>query len=247
MENNNDKSKTLQFNPLKEEKKHLNRAEGDLYSAKRKNNANIREEKEDKSGKILIYMAIILAVMLIAAVTVGIMILSKDNKKAEENPSEIESIIEEEEILPEEEEKEEEVISSYDIVFYGDSVIKKEDYYSVLADLYDSSFNKKDNRKLIINEETDIRENGKRLSAEGLIYAIESMAGEGIIFEGKIRESDNVLLSVSYEGSFREEAEEPSEEETQKEEIIPEEEAPENNEEEPHENTEPSEGIVDGI
>ena len=73
------------------------------------------------------------------------------------------------------------------------------------------------------------------------------MAGEGIIFEGKIRESDNVLLSVSYEGSFREEAEEPSEEETPEEEILPEEEAPENNEEKPHENTEPSEGIVDGI
>ena len=78
------------------------------------------------------------------------------------------------------------------------------------------------------------------------------MAGEGIVFDGKIRESDNVVLKLSYEGSFREEAEEepPVEEEETPENNPPQEELPEEEKpsaEEQHTNTTPSEGIVDGI
>lgn len=248
MENNNDKSKTVEFRPIKEKKQQVNRKENDVYSNARK--SKVYEEAEETQNKSLIILAIVLAVLLIVAIIAGVIILGRGNNGLEEKlPTE--DIIDIEEEIPEEEE-EKEVITECQIVFYGDSVIKKENGYTILADLYDGEFKKIDNRKLVINSETQIRENGKRLSAEGLIYAVESMAGEGIVFDGKIRESDNVVLKLSYEGSFREEAEEaPPEEEEEttenapSEEEIPEEENPPA--EEPHNNTTPTEGIVDGI
>lgn len=247
MENNNDKSKTVEFRPIKETKQQVNRKENDVYSTARK--SKVYEERGETQNKSLIYLAIVLAVLLIVAIIAGVIILGRGNKSSDENVP-AEDIIEALEELPEEEE-EKEVILECQVVFYGDSVIKKENGYTILADMYDSEFKKIDNRKLVINSETQIRENGKRLSAEGLVYAVESMAGEGIVFDGQIRESDNVVLKLSYEGSFREEAEEepPEEEETPEntppEEEIPEEEKPST--EEPHNNTTPSEGIVDGI
>ena len=246
MENNNDKSKTVEFRPIKENKEHVNRKENDVYSNARK--SNVYEEMEETQNKPLIILAIVLAVLLIVAIIAGVIILGRGNNGEEENIFP-EDIIDVQEDLPEEEE-EKEVILDCQIVFYGDSVIKKDDGYTILADMYDSEFKKIDNRKLVINSETQIRENGKRLSAEGLIYAVESMAGEGIVFDGQIRESDNVVLKLSYEGSFREEAEEePPAEETPEnnpsQEDIPEEEKPST--EEPHNSETPSEGIVDGI
>ena len=247
MENNNDKSKTVEFRPVKEKKQQVNRKENDVYSSARK--SKVYEEAEETQNKSLIILAIVLAVLLIVAIIAGVIILGRGNNSSEEKlPTE--DIIDIQEEIPEEEE-EKEVITGCQVVFYGDSVIKKSDGYTILADLYDSEFKKIDNRKLVINNETQIRENGKRLSAEGLIYAVESMAGEGIVFDGQIRESDNVVLKLSYEGSFREEVEEepPAEEETPEnnptEEEIPEEEKPST--QEPHNSETPSEGIVDGI
>lgn len=251
MENNNDKSKTVEFRPVKENKQQVNRRENDVYSSARK--AGVYEEKDEGQSKGLIYLAIVLAVLLIVAIVAGVIILSAGNNVDEEtdpeNPDN--SVIVQDELPEEEEEEKKEVITTCQIVFYGDSVIKKSDGYTILADLYDSSFNKTDNRKLVINDETDIRENGKRLSAEGLVYAVESMAGEGIVFDGQIRESDNVVLKLSYEGSFREEAEEETTpEEENPEEVVPEEETSTEEQpavQEPHNTTTPSEGIVDGI
>lgn len=247
MENNNDKSKTVEFRPVKENKQQVNRKENDVYSSARK--SKVYEETEETQNKSLIILAIVLAVLLIVAIIAGVIILGRGNNSSEEKlPTE--DIIDIQEEIPEEED-EKEVITSCQVVFYGDSVIKKSDGYTILADLYDSDFKKIDNRKLVINGETQIRENGKRLSAEGLVYAIESMAGEGIVFDGQIRESDNVVLKLSYEGSFREEAEEETvPEEENPEQLPPEEEPPAEEEEpsqEPHNTTTPSEGIVDGI
>lgn len=247
MENNNDKSKTVEFRPIKEKKQQVNRRENDVYSNARK--SKVYEEAEETQNKSLIILAIVLAVLLIVAIIAGVIILGRGNNGSEEKlPTE--DIIDIEEEIPEEE-KEKEVITECQIVFYGDSVIKKENGYTILADLYDGEFKKIDNRKLVISDETQIRENGKRLSAEGLIYAVESMAGEEIVFDGKIRESDNVVLKLSYEGSFREEAEEePPVEEENPENNPPQEELSEEEKppaEEQHTNTTPSEGIVDGI
>lgn len=223
----NDKSETVEFNPIKDEKKHINRSDEDIYSSARRSKDVSYEEKSESSDKKLVYIAIILTVLLAASIIAGAIILTSDNKEknAEELPED--NIITEQEppAVQEEEEKEpEEVIKSYSIVFYSDSVIKKDGEYTILADLYNSNFEKVDNRKLTINGDTDIRENGKKLSAQGLIYAVESLAGDGIVFEGKIKEPDNVAVSIYYEGSFREEVE--SMEESEAEEENPPEEAP---------------------
>lgn len=235
MDEYNDKDQTIEFRPQKDDKEYISRGEENIYSEGRKSNVHY-EDKKESGSKALIYTALILAILLVIAVTVGLIILNMDNSdKEKEIPQNQETVldIEEDEEI-EEEIAEEEVINFYNVVFYGDSVIKTEDGYSILADLYDESFSqKKDNRKLFINEETDIRENGQRLSAQGLVYAVESMAGEGVIFEAKIRESDDVAISISYEGSFEEELNPPEEEnpEENNEEIPPAEE--ENSGEEP--------------
>lgn len=209
MEEYNDKDQTIEFRPVKEEKEYVSRENGSVYNEGRKER-NVRRESE-KSNRPLIYLALVLAILLVIAIAVGIIILNKDNAVKNNEPLEMEppviEIEEEEEVS-----KEEVKINYYNVVFYGDSVIKTQDGYSVLADLYDDSFNKKDNRKLYITEETDIRENGNRLSASGLVYAIESMAGEGVVFEAKIRENDNMVVSVYYDGSFKEEMNPPEEE-----------------------------------
>lgn len=212
MDEYNDKSETVEFRPIKEEKQHINRSEEDVYSSARRN-VRYDEKENGSSDRKLIYIAVILAVLLIIAIAAGVFILKAGKPAQEQNelPVEENNLITEN--APEEEAPEKEVISSYNIVFYGDSVIKKNGVYTILADLYNSSFEKEDNRKLVINGDTDIRENGKRLSAEGLVYAVERMAGEGVVFEGKIRESDNVVISISYDGSFREEIEAETEEE----------------------------------
>ena len=222
MSENNDKSQTLEFKPVKEEKVRVERSNDDVFSNPRKND-NYREQKRGNDKKLVI-TAIILALLLVVAIIAAAVIISSDKREIEDV-----SPIEMEEIIPdEEEEMEENLILVYDIVFYGDSVIKKDGKYTVFADLYNKSFEKEDNRKLVISDETDIRENGKRITAEGLVYLIENMTGEQIVFEGEIRDKDNVLLSVSFDGSFREELNEESAEE-----II--EETPENESDIPEE------------
>ena len=211
MSDNNDKTQTFEFHPVKDEKPQKNRSENDEYSAARRNKSYEKEEASRSSA--LIYVAVILAVILIAAVIAGIFILRPANEP-QQNLPENDNVA----VLPNEKEEEEEpteeknITVSCSMVFYSDSVIKKDNGYTVLADLYDKDFYKFDNRKLIINDDTDIREDGKRLSADALIYLIESMAGEGFVFDGEIREDDSVVLSIDFDGSFREEMENPEEE-----------------------------------
>lgn len=204
----NDKTQTFKFRPVREDKPQVNRSEDDEYSAARKNHEN--EKREEGSGNALTYVAIILAVLLIAAIIAGIFILRPKDEPEQKLPEDNIAVT-----LPEEEEETEEkkdITVSCSMVFYSDSVIKKDGGYTILADLYDTDFYKFDNRKLIINDDTDIREDGKRLSADALIYLIESMAGEGIVFDGEIKEEDGTVLSITFDGSFREEMEQPGEE-----------------------------------
>ena len=224
MNENNDKSQTLEFKTVKEEKVRLDRSSEDVYSSRRRNDSYREETK--RSDKKLVIVAVILSVLLIIAIISGAIIISSGNKKAEENLPAVKP----EEIMPEEEaEPEKDIVLVYNIVFYGESVIEKDGQYTIFADLLNNSFEKEDNRKLIINDETDIRENGKRISSEGLVYLIESMVGEQIVFEGEIRDKDNVLLSVSFDGSFREELKGEEEQEEENSPETPEEEQTEEN------------------
>ncbi len=220
MEDFNDKSQTMKFTPPYQEKQHIERTEDNIYSRARKNNDYYPHRRDN--SKTLIYIAIILSVLLIIAVVAGIIVLNMDRfKNNPPLPSDDKIIMQNEpyeegkddgeDIQPQKKE------SYYSVVFYSDSIIKKENGYSILADLFDEAMNKKDNRKLFINEKTDIRESGKRLSIEGLIYVIENTAGESIVFDAKIREEDNFIISISFESDFLEEA-------------VPEEDVPENEE-----------------
>lgn len=218
-----DNGDTFRFRPG-EEKPQINRSENDEYSSARRNKAY--EEEEEKSSNILPYIAIALAVLLILAVVAGIFIL-KRGKEPQNNIPQDEEVIK----IPEEEEEEEEtpeITLVCSMVFDSSRIYKNGDGYAVLADLYDKDFYSFDSRKLIINEETDIRESGKRISKDALIYIIRNTAGDAIVFDGEIRESDNTVLSISFDSSVLE----APEEETPEEENPPKEpeETPENNE-----------------
>ena len=208
----NERDKTVEFNPIKDvDKEKISRSSSDVYSSRRKNSYehNPRNQENDNNG--LIYFAIILTIALIIAIVVGIIIISNSNSIKNEPD------VEENIVIPLEEEQEEEndvkEENIYNIIFYGETVKKSGNNYSVAADLYDENLKRVGSRKIIITPDTVIKESGKRMSAEGFVYTIESFFGETISVEGKIREKDNVALTLSYDGSFREEIEENTQEE----------------------------------
>lgn len=215
----NERDRTVEFNPVKDvDRERVNRNSSDVYSSARKNSySQERPRKKSNDNKGLIYLAIFLTVALIIAIVVGIIVITNTNSINNENePDEnIVAPIEEEET-----EEEEEIINAendYNIIFYGETVTQKGNNYTIAADLYDEGLNKVGSRKITITPETVIKESGKRMSAEGFVYTIESLTGEMISVEGKIREEDSVALTLSYDGSFREEMQE---EEEPEEEII---------------------------
>lgn len=242
MEEFNDKSDTIKFTPPDEKKEYVKRTQDSIYSAARKNNEDYYSEKETDTNKVLVYTAIILSILLVIVITVGIIVIKSDKSgknsvsSLEENNEITHLETQEDEELLQENENEELKTTDCSLIFH--SVMKKDDGYSVLADLYDEYMNEIDNRRLLINSETNIRESGERLSTEALIYAIENEAGDKIVFDATIREKDNVILSLSFELSPPEEVagEEFEETEGEEEEILPEENEAENPQE-PEEST----------
>ena len=153
MEEYNDKSKTMEFTPMHKEKPHVERTENSIYSQARRNTSqHSSRRKKDNTTKILAITSVVLAVLIILAVTVAILVINMESLKGNdqnisENPP-IESLFEEEEEeLPPEEE-----INDYSLVFCSDSVTEDGEAYIVLADLYDSDLQNKENRKLYITE-----------------------------------------------------------------------------------------------
>ena len=208
------KDKTVKFEPVTEEsikKEELRRKSDDVYSEKRHSAVH---EEEGRSNSLL-YVAIALAVIIIIVLVAGIFVIGRINtgEIPEENitKEELQEEKEEEALETEQEEKEETIIC--DIVFYGDSVIEKNSGYSILADIYDDG-KKTDHRKILIDQSTKIYEDGERMSAEGFIYTIESLAGEMIIVESEIRDEDGYAISLRYDLGLDEitSEEDPSEE-----------------------------------
>lgn len=240
MEEFNDKSDTIKFTPPDEKKEYVKRTQDSIYSAARKNNEDYYSEKETDTNKVLVYTAIILSILLVIVITVGIIVIKSDKSgknsvsSLEENNEITHLETQEDEELLQENENEELKTTDCSLIFH--SVMKKDGGYSVLADLYDESMNVIDNRRLMINNETEIRESGERFSTEALIYAIENEAGDKIVFDGTIREKDNVILSLSFELNPPEEIVEEVGEEDENEEI-PQEENTTENPQESEENT----------
>lgn len=209
----NDRDKTVEFNPVTEtNKEKVNRNTADVYSSARKNSYEQRPRRKSNDNKGLIYLAIFLTIALIVAIVVGIFVITNTNSLNNETDSEENISVPVEE---EKEEEEEEIVNEeniYNIIFYGETVKKQGDVYTIAADLYDDNLDKVGSRKIMINSETVIKESGKRMSAEGFVYIIESLTGEMISVEGKIREADSLALTLSYDGSFREEMQQTEEE-----------------------------------
>lgn len=241
MENNNDKSKTEKFTPMnKSPKQEINRSAGDAYSEARTPQYDFRDDEEEGgANNKLVIMSVILAVLLVIAVVVSIVLISatKKEKPEDENPP-----VNIEETLEEEKEKEE--TKFYNIVFYGETVIQKNNYTLIDADLYDEEMNKVESRKIKISPETKIVSDGKIISENSLLYLIQNLAGEKIVFEGIVREEDSLAEKLTFEyhaeempETNEEILEEPTEEEPPVEEIP----------EEPLENQEDPVEQVDGI
>ncbi|MBR1969440.1 MAG: hypothetical protein IKA17_03690 [Clostridia bacterium] len=221
----NEKDKTVEFSPVKDvNKERVSRNASDVYSSARKNSYGKAPQNKSDDNNGLIYFAIFLTVALIIAIVVGIIIITNTNSMDKGNEPQENIVIPVEDDIPEVEPEEEPVKeeNDYNIIFYGETVKKSGNNYTVAADLYDASLKRVGSRKITITPDTVIRESGKRMSAEGFVYTIESLTGEMISVEGKIREKDNVALTLSYDGSFREEMEEPEESE-EPEEIVEEE------------------------
>lgn len=199
----NDKTQTFEFDIAETEKPIQNRSENDEYSEARRNKEHLQKRrKEEKGNGGLIALVIILVVLLIAAIVTGIFILKAPQEaKLPADEIVIEEPENEEEVPPEVQN----VTLSCNIIFYAESVISKDGSYTVLADLYDEGMFKFDNKKLTIDGETEIRQDGKRMTPRSLIYIIENSGGNRTVFEGEINEADGRILSISYSAPVEEE------------------------------------------
>ena len=211
MENNNDKSKTEKFTPMnKSPKPEINRSAGDAYSEARRTpeyDFNDGDDGGDGGNKKLVVVSILLAILLVMVIALSIFIIGSTKKGSPENeqpPVETEEIVEEEE-------EEEEKTGKYNIVFYGESIIEKNDYVIIDADLFDEEMTKVSNRKIKISSETRIISGGESITKKSLIYLIENVVDEKIVFEGTIQEEDGLALRLSFEYEAEPEEEIPEE------------------------------------
>ena len=209
----NDKDNTFIFKPdeieILEDKPHIDRSPRDEYSRARITKAR----KEEEKPSILPYVAVGLAVVLLITVILGVLVLRGDisfRKETEDPPTP--PVIE----VEEEEEPEEEVVETtqkWEITFDPDGVYHMEsgNGYAVFADWYDASGKKVNSRKKVyITEETDIRDNGKRISADAFIYIIKNQGGSSVFFQSEVETESDKILSITYDSRGFEE-EEPEE------------------------------------
>lgn len=241
----NDKDNTFIFKPdeieILEDKPHIDRSPRDEYSRARITKAR----KEEEKPSILPYVAVGLAVVLLITVILGVLVLRGDisfRKETEEPPTPPVIEVEEEE---EPEEEEVETTQKWEITFDPDGVYHMEsgNGYAVFADWYDASGKKVNSRKKVyITEETDIRDNGKRISADAFIYIIKNQGGSSVFFQSEVETESDKILSITYDSRGFEE-EEPEELPEEPEVEIPPTETPETTpEKEPVTEPTPQEG-----
>ena len=240
MQDFDEKSETAVFKPLKE-KETVDRTGEDEYSKKRKPASLYeedeifikREEIETEKGKgnaVLITIASVLAVVLIAVIVMGVIFLKKvENLNDSPENEDVPPVTEVEEAKEEETEEEVPVSFECSVIFYGESVLKQADGYSILGDLYDESGKKTDNRKLYINSSTIIRESGKKMSTEAFLYVLKQLGENEVTFKAEIENETDAILNLSYR---KEDIVVPEEEEVVEAEVIESEETTEEQTEE---------------
>ena len=200
----NDKDNTFIFKPEREEKPHIDRTGNDAYSSARR----VRYRKEEEKTSPLIYVVIGLSVVLIITIILGLIILTSDrnnNNNGDINKQPPVEIVDDENT---EEDEPELVINFYGLIFNYDRIFLLEsgNGYGVSADLYESGTQKVGTRVVRITDETEIRDNGKRISMDAFISVIRNQGGDMILFDSQVREEDNVVLLITYDSrGFEEE------------------------------------------
>ncbi len=177
-----------------------------------------KEEPEEKGNKALIYTLVILSILLILAISAVFLLLSSDREKNDKTQSPGEEIILEEKEPSQEKEEEKEVkIISCSVVFYGESAVESEEGYIITARVTDNETQRQKKRHLLIDDDTDIRINGKRVEVESFIYLLEEKNEEALVFESKVDEENEYITYISFVGdlSEKEVEEEPPIEETE--------------------------------
>ncbi len=214
-----EKDQTMKFDAVKDApqppKPQRNRSQNDEFTAARNGRGYEIYHKKERGNGALIAVACILAVLLIATIAVAIVILKADKEAPQmQNDGAIvkendEDVSEEEEI-PEIQNK----IISCDLVFHPETIEEEDGAYTIKADFFDQKMNLFESREVIINKETDIRQDGERLAVEGFIYIIENSGGDQTIFKGEVREEDGAVVAISFESLPEEVETEEAEEET---------------------------------
>ncbi len=177
-----------------------------------------KEEPEEKGNKALIYTLVILSILLVIAIGAVLLLLSSDREEMGENQNQSGTVVTEEKEPPEEKEAQKEVkIISCSVVFYGESAVESDEGYVITAKVTDNETQKQKKKHLLIDDDTEIRINGKRVARDSFIYLLEEKSEESLVFDSKVDEEKEYITYISYDGDLSEkgEEEEPLIEETE--------------------------------
>ncbi len=207
---NGDSDETFVFEPVKEEKKPIiKRDDSDIYSEPR--NVSYEADREYRKAKekgisegALIGIIAGLVVLIIVAIIVGVIVIKgtqKDEEKPvkEENKTEIKTEETEEDVVEEETviEEEPQLLSCF-IIFDSESIEKDGNIYTIRGDVYSGSSKKYSRRFTMTSDETTIREDGEDLRLHSFMDVIEGLGNAEFMFDVKINEDTNTIVSVSY-------------------------------------------------
>ena len=253
MEEFNDKSETVIFNPIKEEKKVVERVDDDEFSLSRKppeEEEYYVKRKEKASGmseKTLIAIVAVLAVLFVVVVILAISVMNgnKGETSHPDNTGDPGVIVEDPEEEPIEDEPEEEiVVFERKAYFKSGSVEKDGSVYTVRAEIYDENGNKLYEKRLSMDSSTVIKENGKELIIKRFIDIVDSLGDNKFMFDAEINEEEYFIVSVSYRKEEIEDVLNQEQEEPEEPEEVIEPGAESEPAEEPAEKSEPEDGVV---
>ena len=168
-----------------------------------------KEEPEERGNKALIYTLVILSILLVLAISAVFVLLSYGKEEKGEPQNQGEAVILEEKEPPEEEEPQKEAkIISCSIVFYGESAVEKDDGYVITAKVTDNSTQRQKKKHLLIDDDTEIRINKKRVARDSFIYLLEEKNEEALVFDAKIDEEKEYITYISFDGDLSQKEEE---------------------------------------
>lgn len=216
----NDNEKTMVFNPIKEknkketpisEEKNVDFIEelvDEDYDEDEYEDDDYEDDEISNRTKIILIVATALATIIFVAVCVwGISTLVNKRKEKPEIPEKEDIVVEEPEKIeeaPVEEPVEEKENIVYNIAFLPGSVEQEGDSYTIRAKLYNKSMVSEGEKRIVLNDSTEIVEDGEELSLVSFISIIESIEDEEIIFKGKISEKTREVINISYRSEILE-------------------------------------------